>query len=181
MVLQIYCSFCARGVEVPDDYLGAGVRCPHCAAVFAVQQTGVTATVPAGAGALPYEFVDVVSLPELTLPRAVRYRAGRGKLLLALGGASIGLAVLGLVANALALGAPVLFGPPAFGLGLTAWVLGQRDMEQLRRAVMDPDADPLTRLGWVSGIVGTLLAVVVTLCGFGGLYVLLLQARGSVH
>jgi hypothetical protein len=174
MALNISCPHCARPLPVPDDYLGAGIRCPHCDAVFAAQQTGITATVPSDDGQLPYEIIDHVKVKERTLPRSARYQPGHGRLLLALGGASIGLSFLGMVACMAHASTPVLFGIPAFALGLAVWVLGQRDMEKIRIAVIDPYADRLTRLGWICGIIGTLLAVLVTLCGLGGLLLWLL-------
>ena len=41
MALNIPCPYCGLVVPLPDDYLGAGVRCPQCAIVFAVQQTAL--------------------------------------------------------------------------------------------------------------------------------------------
>jgi hypothetical protein len=136
-------------MRVPDDYLGGSVRCPYCFHIIPVQLTGITTEAPPDAGALPYEIIDLDRSQEAPLPRSARYAPGRGTLLLALGGTSIALSVLGLVGNAMICGAAVLFGPPAFGLGLMTWIMGQRDMELLRRAIIDPHADQRTRLGWV--------------------------------
>jgi hypothetical protein len=176
MPLLIPCPHCDRIVDLPDDYLGAGVRCPRCAVIFAVQQTGITAQAPPDADNLPYEIVGPPRVKPYMLPRSARYLPDRGKRLVVLGGTSIGLSVLGLVAGTVVLGSAMLFGLPAFVLGLTAWVLGQWDMEKIRRASMDPYADRMTNLGWVSGIVGTLLAVTTMLCGLGGLYLLMAKS-----
>src|SRR5262249_7834534 len=166
-------------VRVPSAYLGGGVRCPRCAMVVPVELTGVTADAPPDARQATWPHGDdAIKLPEPTLPRERRYEPDRGPLLLALGLASLGVSVLGMVTGGLLLagrgagglvcGARVWFGPPAFALGLATWVMGQRDMEKLRLAIIDPYADPLTRLGWICGMVGTFLGVLVTLCGTCG-------------
>jgi hypothetical protein len=171
MTLDIPCPYCELVIQVPDDYLGGGVRCPRCTMVIPVQQTGVTADEPPGAPVDPWGDVsDKIKLPKRTLPRSARYQPGRGKLVLGLGLASLGVSVLGIIAGAFLCGTQLLFGPPAFGLGLAAWVMGQRDMEKIRRAIIDPDADKLTRGGWVAGIVGTIFAVLMTVCGACGAF-----------
>jgi hypothetical protein len=179
MPLDIPCPHCDRHISVPNDYLGAGVRCPHCDVVFAVQQTAVTTALPPDDGRLPYELVGPLKVKKRTLPRSARYQPGRGKLLLALGVTSLGLSMLGMIAAALLPATTPLFGLLAFALGLPAWIMGQHDMEKVRRAVIDPYAEKLTSLGWVSGIVGTLVAVLMMVCGLGGLYLLLLSRAAN--
>jgi hypothetical protein len=180
MALDIPCPYCSATVRVPSAYLGGGVRCPRCAMVVPVELTGVTADAPPDARQAPWPHAaDEIKLPEPRLPRARRYEPGRGRLLLALGLASLGVSVLGMVAGAFLCGAPVLFGPPAFGLGLAAWMMGQRDMEKLRLAIIDPYADRLTRGGWICGMVGTILGILVTLCGACGGTLQLLALQGS--
>ena len=179
MALDIPCPYCSAIVRVPSAYLGGGVRCPRCAMVVPVELTGVTTDAPPDARQASWPHGDdAIKLPEPALPRARRYEPGRGPVLLALGLASLGVSVLGMVAGELLVSVlgpgefvcsvPVLFGPPAFALGLAAWVMGQRDMEKLRLAIIDPYSDRLTRLGWICGMVGTFLGVLVTLCGTCG-------------
>ncbi len=42
-------------------------------------------------------------------------------------------------------------------LGITSWVMGQKDLAQMRANRMDPDGYNLTQAGWVCGIIGTAL------------------------
>jgi hypothetical protein len=170
MSLHIPCPHCDKVVNVPDDYLGGSVRCPYCAVVFAVQKTGVTADVPPGAPAPWRNFTDAVTLERPPLPRSRRYEPGRVRQLLTLGLSSIAVSIAGMASFAIYPALPVLFGPPAFALGLAAWVKGQRDVEKVQRALIDPNAGRLTRAGWAAGTVGAILGVLVMLCGLGGLY-----------
>jgi hypothetical protein len=191
MALDIPCPYCGAAVPVPAAYLGGAVRCPRCAMVIPVELTGLTADEPSGARAPSWPSAPgAIQLPERKLSRADRYQRGRGPLLLALGLSSVGVSVLGMVAGGvlvsmswvaagLLCSAPVLFGPPAFALGLAAWVMGQHDMEKLRRAVIDPDADRMTRGGWICGMIGTILGVLMTLCGACGGLVLLRSATSN--
>lgn len=44
--------------------------------------------------------------------------------------------------------------------GPVAWIMGTRDLEEMRAGTLDPEGRTLTRVGQVLGVVGTLLAVV---------------------
>lgn len=41
--------------------------------------------------------------------------------------------------------------------GIFAWVLGKRDLDLIRRGLMDREGEGLTRAGYILGIVGTIL------------------------
>jgi hypothetical protein len=45
------------------------------------------------------------------------------------------------------------------GLGIPAWVMGQRDLKKMRAGVMDARGEAQTRSGWICGIVGTILSI----------------------
>ncbi|MFO0925600.1 MAG: MJ0042-type zinc finger domain-containing protein [Gemmataceae bacterium] len=56
--------------------------------------------------------------------------------------------------------------PLAVVPGLIAWVLGHADLRKIRDGVMDPDGEGSTQAGWVCGIIGTCLNLLVLLgCG----------------
>jgi hypothetical protein len=54
-------------------------------------------------------------------------------------------------------------------LGIAAWVLGQGDLGRISRGAMDPAGQGSTQAGWICGIIGTFLNLVVVL-GCGGMY-----------
>jgi hypothetical protein len=41
--------------------------------------------------------------------------------------------------------------------GIVAWIMGKRDLELIRRGVMDRDGEGMTRAGYILGIIGTIL------------------------
>jgi len=45
------------------------------------------------------------------------------------------------------------------GLGIPAWVMGQRDLKKMRLGVMDARGEAQTRSGWICGMVGTILSI----------------------
>lgn len=50
--------------------------------------------------------------------------------------------------------------------GLMAWVMGSADLRKMRRGEMDPEGRDNTKAGWICGILGTLLSLLVVLgCG----------------
>jgi len=56
---------------------------------------------------------------------------------------------------------------PLFGvLAIVAWVLARRDLDQMRRGLMDRAGEQLTKTGYILGIVGTILFALYIM-GFG--------------
>lgn len=45
-------------------------------------------------------------------------------------------------------------------LGIVAWVMGKRDLDLIRRGLMDKEGEPLTKVGYILGIVGTILFLI---------------------
>jgi predicted Zn finger-like uncharacterized protein len=71
----------------------------------------------------------------------------------------------------------------AVGLGLPAWILGARDLRQMKQRTMDESGRGATMGGYVCGIIGTIsgalmlvLAIVVAIVGIGFLAFLQTQA-----
>lgn len=93
----------------------------------------------------------------------------RGGLVLSLGITSIVITVIGCL----------LCGPlglVGLGLGIPAWIMGQRDLARMRAGDMDARNRGTTYAGWVCGIVGTLLGALALLV-FVGTMVFLVVAR----
>jgi hypothetical protein len=44
-------------------------------------------------------------------------------------------------------------------LGIFAWMMGKRDLELIRSGQMDKEGEPLTKVGYILGIVGTILFI----------------------
>jgi hypothetical protein len=56
--------------------------------------------------------------------------------------------------------------PIALGFGIAAWWMGGRDLRRIRDGTMDPDGQETTQAGWICGIVGVCLNLLVVLaCG----------------
>jgi hypothetical protein len=45
---------------------------------------------------------------------------------------------------------------------IVAWVLGKRDLDLIRRGQMDKEGESLTKTGYILGIVGTILFLLLT-------------------
>lgn len=87
---------------------------------------------------------------------APQYAPDRGALILILG-------ILGLVVMffGCALCGPLALG--ALGLSVPAIVMGKRDLEQIRAGQMNPGGRDLTMVGFVLGITGAVIALLITI------------------
>jgi Domain of unknown function (DUF4190) len=56
------------------------------------------------------------------------------------------------------------FSCPILGIfGIVAWVMGKRDLEQIRRGKMNKEGEGLTKSGYILGIVGTIMFILYSL------------------
>jgi predicted Zn finger-like uncharacterized protein len=56
--------------------------------------------------------------------------------------------------------------PLALGFGIAAWWMGQGDLRKIRAGEMDPEGEGTTQAGWICGIVGVCINLLVVLaCG----------------
>jgi hypothetical protein len=129
------CPMCGR--PVPDD----AVRCAYCGAYMDEDSTE-----PSGQ-----------SQPDIRLG----YEPDRGALILALGLISLVCSPLAGSCCFLFFGVGAVFSIAGLGTGISAWVMGRKDLARMREYIMDPAGRPLTLAGTVCGIIGTIL------CGIG--------------
>ncbi|HJZ93303.1 MAG TPA: DUF4190 domain-containing protein [Gemmataceae bacterium] len=48
-------------------------------------------------------------------------------------------------------------------IGIFAWMFGKRDLDLMKRGLMDKEGEALTRVGYILGIVGTILFLIAVL------------------
>ena len=167
MPQQIPCPSCARPLLVPDDLIGREVRCPGCATTFTAQPSGQPADGRIAAGQPVQERprpVEVHDEEDEDHPRSrfrddvVVGRPNHAVLVLVLGIVGLALAVLGICVL------PYVLDPIAFGLSLTAWIIGHIDRSAIRAGKMDSQGQEMGKAGWICGIIGTILPVVTATC-----------------
>jgi hypothetical protein len=59
------------------------------------------------------------------------------------------------------------------GFGLASWIMGAADLAKMRTGDMDRSGEGQTRAGYVCGIIGTVLGVLLLLCAVGGTLLML--------
>jgi predicted Zn finger-like uncharacterized protein len=182
MSIIVDCPSCSRKLRVPDDLLGTKVKCPTCGGTFDAVAApaegappGSEVGPPSERGSFPDANRGETAFESPPRPDA---RAGeaeeddrpweqphdwhpnlrrdsephRGGLIL----------TLGIISIIVAAGSPVLYGCPSIvslPLGITAWVLGGRDLKKIRANLMDPRGQGNTQAGWICGIVGTCMSL----------------------
>jgi phage FluMu protein Com len=171
MPIEMRCTGCGQTLRVADEHAGKKARCPSCGTIAEVPSPGSpveTAPPPAPpsspssspfapdyqptAAANPFaDKPDVAPNPYATpggfnvTPRS-HSKAHRGGTVLALG-------IAGLVC--------------CQPLGIAAWVMGNSDLKEIRRGVMDPSGQGLTQAGMIIGIIATVwFALAVLFYGF---------------
>jgi predicted Zn finger-like uncharacterized protein len=162
---KVSCPSCQSRLRIAEDLIGRTIRCPKCKSAFVVEEDS-----PFGAVEEDVEVVDDEPprpsrlrspLPpppgwrddedDDRLGRRSRYRPPhRGSLILTLG-------ILSLFVCA--------------PLGIAAWLMGNADLEKMRRGEMDRSGEGATNAGRILGIISTCLMLVS--CGLGTFGVLL--------
>jgi hypothetical protein len=170
MPLQLKCPSCNRTLSVPEELLGHQVRCPSCTTTFIAASPAPdevpTATEAITADARPPDDVprraaddeDYLRPPRRRDDEPFYGRPDRGVLVMVLGIVGLVMAVMGTCVM------PYVLEPVAFGMSLTAWILGQLDRKAIAAETMDPRGRESTKAGWICGIIGTILAVVIPTC-----------------
>src|SRR5262245_27289587 len=199
MSQPVHCPECNRQLRVPDNLLGKRVKCPKCGNAF-------TAVLPPAKDEEPdFEVVDEEPPPKKSgrqterqpdeeyqeepvrrrsrpaplpeedeapaeeyqeRPRPRRQRRAltphRGTMILVLG--ILSLVICGWI-------------------GPFAWVMGNRDLEEIRRGRMDREGQGITNAGRICGIIGTVFGVLqccyVGIVALGLILPALQKARGG--
>lgn len=179
MPVFVGCPACGFKVSVPETFLGRKIRCTACSKTFAATEEPprpTNAPQPERAGQEPpppahggprrdwddydhgrrparYDDFDDYDRPPVRRDQLPH----RGGLILTLGILSIIFGALGLCT----FGAGSVVALPT---GLCAWVMGQGDLRQMDREIMDAEGRSNTHGGYICGIVGTMLCVVDVGC-----------------
>lgn len=167
MAIMVSCPSCTKQLRVPDDLRGKSVRCPSCQTVFTAEGPGAVPPPPPNgapqvalqqeAPAPPPRERDDDREHDYPTFRAFQGQPHRGTLVMALGIIGLAIAVVGMCPY-LMLGEFV-----AFGLGLSAWLLGRRDLAAIGQGEMDPTGKDSTQVGWICGLIAACLSVVILL------------------
>lgn len=182
----IQCPQCERQLRVPDELLGAAVKCPTCGVTFTAQHTTPPPLPPQPPAAAEEVRVQAEAQPppadasaEPTYPLAERddeprpvhhddgddyeeadFDPHRGSTVLVLG-------ILSLVCTPFALCCGIMglpFSMAGVVMGVLAWVFGQADLAKMRREIMDPTGRDMTQAGFVCGIIGAIVNGLGLIC-----------------
>jgi hypothetical protein len=196
----VSCPACRRALQVPEDFFGQTVQCPDCKETFLAKPpepaVQVTATPPAPAPAVPSAapptWEEPLPLERTSRPRdrddddddderddvqlGRRRRMGRpdrGALVLTLGIISLAGSLMSFMLYVV----PLWLIP--MGLGITGWIIGQRDLRAMREGAMDNTNQAMTLVGMILSIIGfsfsvfvmilscTVLGIIGVACGVG--------------
>jgi hypothetical protein len=126
---------------------------------------------------------DDEDYPRSRRPRSRRrsYPKGdRSGVILALGIISV---VFVLISCAgVAITGPIPLGIVGIGTGIAAWLMGRKDLEDMRNGQRDPNGEGMTNAGWICGMIGTIVngLIVLIQCVIIALFaVLFLAAAGG--
>jgi hypothetical protein len=167
MPSQITCPSCGGPLRVPEELFGKRVQCPTCQAIFVAEQTGAAPpplprTESAGGESprprQPQHADDYGEYDDYGArrPRRRWLQPHRGTAILVLGILSL-----------------VVCSP----LGIAAWVMGNADLQAIRRGEMDPSGEGTVQAGRICGMIGT--GRLALECVLGILWMLAVGAAGA--
>ena len=145
MPLVVECPSCGRKLKVPDELAGKQVRCADCAGTFVAEKPRPAAPpTPAPQQLVPARTRDEDNDDDRgdrpsRRKRRSDFEAHRGGMILAMGIISIVVGGIGLVT------------------GIIAWKMGGADLKKIDAGRMDPEGRSMTQIGYILGIIGTIL------------------------
>jgi len=162
----IECQKCKKSLQLPDEYVGRLVQCPHCQQTFTA---AAPEAFPMSAQVMVPPITakpDAPSVKEDTPvarpPRRRRYeddedeeesvgvRRGSRRYQVPDRGATV--LILGILSLVLPCAAPIL--------GPIAWIMGSHDLKEMDAGRMDSSGKDITRVGQVIGIVTSILSMI---------------------
>jgi hypothetical protein len=152
MSVQTTCPSCHKPVSIPEECFGSRVQCPICNSIFTAKIDPVPPVRPVDEPATdeprpvrqPRYGRDYGTASDPDRPSVGRAQPHRGGVVLTLG-------ILSLVVS-------------CFPLGIVAWVMGNNDLEAMRRGRMDPSGEGLTVAGKVCGIISVVPIMIAGVC-----------------
>jgi hypothetical protein len=154
----INCPKCGKGLQLPDEYAGQVVQCPHCQQTFNASAEAASPPLatppPAPKPRASREYEDE---PERPARRSRRdyddddFEDDRGRSRRSevphRGATILVLGILSVVCCGIFTGIP-------------AWIMGSGDLRAMAEGRMDRSGEGMTRAGQIIGIVGTILGII---------------------
>ena len=172
MPLVVECPSCGKNLNVPDNLVGKAVRCADCAGTFMAERPEA-ARPPSSRTSVSSRRErdeDMDAEDDRHEPRSRgRDRSRdeiphRGGLILTLGIISLAVVLVGLLAFFVFAPAGLPFPILGLILGLVAWLMGGKDLKQMKSGTMDPSGQGMTMGGYVCGIIGTIVHALTLVC-----------------
>jgi predicted Zn finger-like uncharacterized protein len=202
---MIKCSQCNAPLRVPDHLLGKEVRCPSCQSTFTASAGADPARSPESEPDQLAQPDEAPVTPDLRVrerpqpnrregrdddfddedhPRRPRRRdhylyGDRGGMILAFGIVSTVFILFSCVAALLCGIIPV--GVVGVATGITAWILGRKDLAAIENGTRDPIGQGTTNAGMICGMIGTIVngLIVLLQCGLVSVGIIAAIAGGK--
>jgi hypothetical protein len=117
--------------------------------------------------------------PRYDRPSRSYAKGDRGGVIMALGIISLVFVLVSCVGAAIVGIVPI--GVVGIGTGVAAWLLGRKDLAEIRNGERDPSGQGMVNAGWICGIIGTIINGIIVLiqCGFIALIAALFLAAAA--
>jgi hypothetical protein len=191
MPSQVSCPSCDLTLRIKDELIGKRVKCPQCAVTFLASQDRSDNL---GISSVPQAKSEPASRMETEQLDKVRSLGipNRGRMILTLGISSIvctSLDILATIPGIFAFGAAtcccgaftgglsaaavgivwsvlsLVLSGGAVGTGLPGWMMGHRDLAEIRAGKMDGEGQGQITTGWIMSMIGTMVGGLGLLCG----------------
>ncbi len=159
MPIEFNCRACGKLLRTPDQSEGKPAKCPHCESVSTVPHFG-------------NEKIQPPPNPHM-LAGAPRYepfngKPHRGPTVLTMGIVSMALPALSFAVICCCAPITAVFSSAGLAFGIPAWIMGQRDLQEISQGLMDPQGHAQTQTGMILGIIGVCLSSLGILIGILG-------------
>jgi hypothetical protein len=205
----IRCVHCDAPLRLPEQFIGKEVRCPSCRRAFTARLPATSPAPPSRpepetehdeerpSARKPRDADDRPSrrrprddgeededYPRSRRPRVRRpgrrYSKGdRSGVILALGIISVVFVLISCIGAVVVYIVPI--GIVGLGTGIAAWLMGRKDLEDIRNGERDPSGEGMTNAGFICGIIGALVngLIVLIQCGIIALVAVVFMAAAA--